>query len=198
MSSTTVNYSLVKQDPTELVDVSVYNGDLDLLDGIIKTANDKLTRGGDLPYWIATTSATTSVPNTGVDTVIKNWVTATALLGLGTSDVAANEFSYNNTTGELTIKKAGVYSFSAFGTSAGDTGGSRVLEFKQNGNLIMQNRTMPIDASTCRLIPLVGDVVCAANDLITVVMQNGSTAASLACFATGSFSRWSVMAKRLF
>jgi hypothetical protein len=193
VSTTTPKLGLTKSAGTEPQDIDILNANFDLLDTAAGNGNDAYNGKNAAPYWIASNNTGTSVPN-GAETVVKNWDTAIA--GHGTNDVGNVSFSYNAATGELTVKKAGLYDVVANVSFPSNSTGLRTLRINVNGALVKES-AMDATASIHRPPPTAYPVFLLANDKVTISANQTSGGALVAGGDGSSRNIFAVMARAL-
>jgi hypothetical protein len=96
-----------------------------------------------------------------------------------------NIFSVNTTTGEITVRRIGLYLVSGYGVFASGTTGNRVLGIKLNGSFVQSTRMASSGTATHAMTQTSLIVTTAVNDVISIATI--STIASQT-FTTGIFT----------
>ena len=96
-----------------------------------------------------------------------------------------NIFSVNTTTGEITVRRIGLYLVSSYGVFASGTTGNRLLGIKLNGSFVQSTRSASSGTATHTMTQTSLIVTTAVNDVISIAAI--STLASQT-FTTGIFT----------
>lgn len=162
----TANYSLGKPLGTEDYDVSVPNANMDIIDGVLKSLDNRIGPLEVRPR-CRIRAASAQAYTTNVPAVV---------------DMAGGTVDYDTDTmadlanDRITIKTAGWYMFTGKGIFAYNATGNRFTIIEKNGNGIAEHRHASTrDSNTVyKTLVTTEPILCAINDHITLKLSQTS------------------------
>jgi hypothetical protein len=159
--------------------------------GTVQVAGAVIAASGIVPSY-AMYGTTSQLPYQAYATMSGGSATLTTggttydVAGYSSSSVTGdNIFSVNTTTGEITVRRIGLYLVSAYGVFASGTTGNRVLIIKLNGSAAQSTRMASSGTATHAMTQTSLIVTTAVNDVISIATI--STIASQT-YTTGVFT----------